>query len=116
MTYALIYLSVGEAIRLLADWIRDWFGELYSATARTSPGPPSAAPARYVRRDSLLARVLGLRAVHAGRLKNAGPSPRLNDQSNCLDRRYPGPFIGELEAIEVVVERLQIKIVSNPMR
>jgi hypothetical protein len=37
MTYALIYLSVGEAIWLLAEVIRDWFGELYAATARTSP-------------------------------------------------------------------------------
>jgi hypothetical protein len=44
-----------------------WFGELYAATARTGRGL-RRPPARYVRRDSLLARVLGLRAVHAGRL------------------------------------------------
>jgi hypothetical protein len=38
MAYALIYLSVGEAIWLLAEWIRNWFGELHAAAARTSPG------------------------------------------------------------------------------
>jgi hypothetical protein len=61
-----------------------------------------------------LARVLGLRAVHTGRLKNAGPSAPAKKQ---LPRRsIPGPFIGDVEAIEVMGERFQIKIVTNAMR